>query len=290
MSTYRILTDSCCDLTQEMADELELTVAPLSVNYKGSERKNYLDGRELDSKEFYQGLRDGEMTSTSAANPTLWQSYMEPVLQEGQDILVLSFSSGLSTTYNAACIAAEELKETYPDRKIYVVDTLCAALGQGLFCKYVADMRKNGASLEEARDWAEANKLHLVHWFTVEDLHFLKRGGRVSAATAIVGSMLQIKPVLHVDNEGHLIAMAKVRGRKASIHALCDKIAELCENPAEQTMAICHGDCIEDAQYLANMMKEKYNVPEIIIHVIGPVIASHSGPGTLAVFFLGKER
>ena len=290
MSNYRILTDSCCDLPQEMADELELIVAPLSVSFKGNEHRNYLDGRELDSKEFYQGLRDGEMTSTSAANPTLWQSYMEPVLSSGQDILVLAFSSGLSTTYNAACIAAEELKETYPDRKIYVVDTLCAALGQGLFCKYVAEQKKNGATLEEAKDWAEANKLNLVHWFTVEDLHFLKRGGRVSAATAVVGSMLQIKPVLHVDNEGHLISKAKVRGRKASIHALADKVGELCENPSEQTMAICHGDCLEDAELLATLMKERYNVPEIIIHPTGPVIVSHSGPGTLAVFFMGKER
>ena len=290
MSNYRIITDSCCDLPQEMADDLQLLVAPLSVNYKGSEHKNYLDGRELDTKEFYNGLRAGEMTSTSAANPTLWQSYMEPVLKEGQDVLVLAFSSGLSTTYNAACIAAEELRETYPDRKIYVVDTLCAALGQGLFCWYVANLKKNGATLEEARDWAENNKLHLVHWFTVDDLHFLKRGGRVSAATAVVGSMLQIKPVLHVDNEGHLISKAKVRGRKASIHALADKIGELCENPSEQTMAICHGDCIEDAEYLASLMRERYNVPEIIIHPTGPVIVSHSGPGTLAVFFIGKER
>lgn len=290
MSNYRIMTDSCCDLPQSMADELELLVAPLSVNYKGKDVKNYLDGRELDPKVFYQGLRDGEMTSTSAANPTLWQSYMEPVLKEGQDLLVLAFSSGLSTTYNAACIAAEELKETYPERKIYVVDTLCAALGQGLFVWYVANLKKNGATLEEARDWAEENKLHLVHWFTVEDLHFLKRGGRVSATTAVVGSMLQIKPVLHVDNEGHLIAKAKVRGRKASIQALAKKVGELCENPSEQTMAICHGDCIEDAEYLASILKETYNVPEVIIHVIGPVIASHSGPGTLAVFFMGRER
>ena len=290
MNNYRIITDSCCDLPQEMADELELLVAPLSVSYKGRERRNYLDGRELDTKEFYQGLRDGEMTSTSAANPTLWQSFMEPVLQEGQDVLVLAFSSGLSTTYNAACIAAAELKETYPDRKIYVVDTLCAALGQGLFCRYVANLKKNGATIDEARDWAESNKLKLVHWFTVEDLHFLKRGGRVSAATAVVGSMLQIKPVLHVDNEGHLIARSKVRGRKASIHALADKIGELCEDPSQQTMAICHGDCIEDAEYLAGIMKEKYHVPEVIIHPTGPVIVSHSGPGTLAVFFIGRER
>ena len=290
MNTYRILTDSCCDLSQEMADELGLIVAPLSVNYKGSERKNYLDGRDLDSKEFYQGLRDGEMTSTAAANPTLWQSYMEPVLKDGQDILVLAFSSGLSTTYNAACIAAEDLKETYPDRKIYVVDTLCASVGQGLFCWYVANQKKNGATLEEARDYAEANKLNLAHWFTVEDLHFLKRGGRVSATTAVVGSLLQIKPVLHVDDDGHLIAKAKVRGRKASIQALANKVGELCANPSEQTMGICHGDCLEEAEYLAALLKQTYNVPEVIINTIGPVIASHSGPGTLAVFFMGTKR
>ena len=290
MNTYRIITDSCCDLSQEMADDLELLVAPLTVNYKGNDVRNFLDGRELDSKEFYQALRDGELTTTAAANPTLWQSYMEPVLKEGQDILVLAFSSGLSTTYNAACIAAEELKETYPDRKIYVVDTLCASVGQGLFCWYVANLKKNGATLEEARDYAEANKLKLAHWFTVEDLHFLKRGGRVSAATAVVGSLLQIKPVLHVDNDGHLIAKAKVRGRKASIQALANKVGELCENPSEQTMGICHGDCLEEAEYLAKLLKETYNVPEVIINTIGPVIASHSGPGTLAVFFMGKER
>ena len=290
MNTYRIITDSCCDLSQEMADELELLVAPLTANYKGKDVRNFLDGRELDSKEFYQALRDGEMTTTAAANPALWQSYIEPVLKEGLDVLVLAFSSGLSTTYNAACIAAEELKETYPDRKIYVVDTLCASMGQGLFCWYVANLKKNGATLEEARDYAEANKLRLAHWFTVEDLHFLKRGGRVSAATAVVGSLLQIKPVLHVDNDGHLIAKAKVRGRKASIQALADKVGELCENPSEQTMGISHGDCLEEAEYLAKLLKETYHVPEVIINTIGPVIASHSGPGTLAVFFMGKER
>lgn len=290
MNSYRIITDSCCDLTQQMADELGLLVAPLSVNYKGRDIKNYLDGRELDSKEFYQELRNDEMTSTAAANPTLWQSFIEPVLKEGRDVLVLAFSSGLSTTYNAACIAAEELKETYPDRKIYVVDTLCASMGQGLFVWYVAKKQQEGASIDEAHDYAESIKMSLAHWFTVDDLHFLKRGGRVSAATAVVGSLLQIKPVLHVDDNGKLISVSKARGRKASLEALASKVGELCTDPEKQTMFISHGDCEEDAQYVAKILKEKYSVPEVVINFIGPVIGSHSGPGTVAVFFLGTKR
>ena len=290
MYTYRIITDSSCDLTQELADSLELAVAPLSVNYKGEEIPNYLDGRALDTKSFYQGLREGEMTSTTAANPTLWKSVVEPILQQGQDVLVLAFSSGLSTTCNAARIAAEELLEEYPDRKIYVVDTLCASLGQGLLCWHVAKQREQGATLEEARDFAENNKLKLCHWFTVDDLHFLKRGGRISGATAVVGSILQIKPVLHVDNEGHLISVSKARGRKASIQALAAKVGELAFDPKEQTMFISHGDCLEDAEYLAGLLKTNYNVPDVKINFVGPVIGSHSGPGTLALFFLGRER
>ena len=290
MASYRILTDSSCDLTQEMADELGLLVAPLSVNYKGQEYRNYLDGRELNVSQFYQGLREGEMTSTTAANPTVWKELAEPVLKNGEDVLVLGFSSGLSTTCNAARIAAEELKEEYPDRKMLVVDTLCASLGQGMFCYLVAKKQQAGASLEEAYAYAEELIPHLAHWFTVDDLHFLKRGGRISGATAVVGSLLQIKPVLHVDDEGHLISVSKARGRKASIHALADKVAEDAIDPETQTMFISHGDCLEDAEYLASLLKEKLHVPEIHINYVGPVIGSHSGPGTLAMFYVGKKR
>lgn len=290
MSNYRIITDSCCDLTQNMADELGLAVTPLSVNYKGNEFRNYLDGRELDPHEFYMGLREGEMTSTTAANPTLWAEYIRPCLEAGDDALVLAFSSGLSTTYNAACMAAEELQEEFPDRKIYVVDTLCASRGQGLLCWHVAKQKEQGATLEEARDFAENNKLHLCHWFTVDDLHFLKRGGRVSATTAVVGSLLQIKPVMHMDDEGHLAVVSKARGRKASIQAIADQVGISAFEPEKQTMFICHGDCPEDAKYLEDLVREKYHVPEVIIHYTGPVIGSHSGPGTLALFFLGKNR
>ena len=290
MAEYRIITDSCCDLTQTMADELNLVVAPLTVNYKGQEFQNYLDGRTLDTKEFYNGLREGELTSTAAANPSLWAEIIKPALEAGEDVLVLAFSSGLSTTCNAARIAAEELQETYPDRKIYVVDTLCASMGQGLLCWHAVKLQKNGATLEEARDFCEENKLNLAHWFTVDDLHFLKRGGRISAATAMVGSLLQIKPVLHVDNEGHLVSVSKARGRKAAIQALAAKVGEDAFTPEDQVMFISHGDCLEDAQYLASLLKDTYHVPEIHISYVGPVIGSHSGPGTLALFYLGKQR
>jgi len=290
MANYRIITDSSCDLTQEMAEALELSVAPLSVNYKGKECRNYLDGRELNVKDFYQGLREGEMTSTTAANPTLWKEIAEPILKAGEDVLALGFSSGLSTTCNAARIAAEELAEEYPDRKMLVVDTLCASLGQGLFCYLVVQKKRAGASLEEAKAYAEELVPHLAHWFTVDDLHFLKRGGRISGATAVVGSLLQIKPVLHVDDEGHLISVSKARGRKASIQALAKKIAEDAIEPEKQVMFISHGDCIEDAEYLASILKETYHVPEVHINHVGPVIGSHSGPGTMALFFISKKR
>lgn len=290
MNNFQIITDSSCDLTQEMADAMDLRVIPLSVNYKGKDYPNYLDGHALDTKEFYAGLRTGEMTSTTAANPTQWRDVMEPALQEGKDVLVLAFSSGLSTTYNTACIAAEELKEEYPDRKIYVVDTRSASMGQGLLCWHVVNKKNEGATLEEARDYAEELKLHLCHWFTVDDLYFLKRGGRVSGAAAVMGSLLQIKPVLHMDDPGHLIPMSKARGRKASIQALAAKVGELAIEPEKQTMFISHGDCLEDAQYLEGILKEKYHVPEVKINYVGPVIGSHSGPGTLALFFVGKNR
>ena len=277
-------------MTQEMADALELDVVPLTVNYKGKEYPNYLDGRELNIGTFYESLRAGEMATTSAVNPTAWKAAAEKAMQAGQDVLILAFSSGLSTTFSAAVMASQELLEEYPDRKIYVVDTLCASLGQGLLCYHVANRRLAGATLEEARDYAEANKLHLCHWFTVDDLMFLKRGGRVSGATAVMGSLLQIKPVMHVDNDGHLVPVSKARGRKASIQAMAAKVGETAIEPEKQTMFISHGDCRQDAEYLAGLLREKYHVPKIEINYVGPVIGSHSGPGTLALFFLGTHR
>ena len=287
MSDYKIITDSGCDLPKEMLSKLDLQTVPLFVNFQG---KALEDSVDEGIKEIYAGLRDGEAATTSAVNPDRWMEKMEGVLAEGQDVLVITFSSGLSTTYQSAVIAAGELKEKYPDRKILVVDSLAASLGQGLLVWYACKMKDAGLSVEELAAWVEENKLHLCHWFTVDDLMYLKRGGRVSAATALVGTMLQIKPVLHVDNDGHLINISKVRGRKASIEALAQKAVELGGNYDNSTMFICHGDCIEDAEYLANLVKEKCGVQEVFIGYTGAVIGSHSGPGTLALFFMGEHR
>jgi DegV family protein with EDD domain len=285
--SYRIITDTGCDFPKNMYEELELSVAPLSVNFRGQNVREY---SEAWLKEMFDGLRKGENTTTSAVNPQGWADVIEPVLQIGQDALVMAFSSGLSATYQSAVIAAEELKEKYPDRKISVVDTRAASLGQGLLVYYACQKRDEGLSLEELTDWCEEYKFKLCHWFTVDDLMHLKRGGRVSAATAVVGTMLKIKPVLHVDDEGHLISKAKVRGRKASIEALADKMGELGIPGANDTVFICHGDCMEDAKHLEALVKERYGVKNVFIYYVGAVIGSHSGPGTLALFFMGEHR
>ena len=285
--SYQIITDSCCDFTKEMYEKLGLVVAPLMVNFRG---QTYPDRNDESLKDMYAGLRTGEVATTSAANPEQWQELMEPYLQKGEDLLVLVFSSGLSTTYQSACMAAEELKSSYPDRTISVVDSLCASLGEGLLAYYACRKRDEGLSLQELTQWLLDNRLHLCHWFTVDDLMYLKRGGRVSAATAIMGTMLSIKPVLHVDNEGHLINVGKARGRKASIQAMARKVAELGGGYDNATMFISHGDCPEDAEYLAGLLREQYGVKEVYINYVGAVIGSHSGPGTLALFFMGEHR
>ena len=287
MSNYQIITDSCCDLPNEMLEKLNLKSIPLSLLFRGKAQTDSVSG---DIKAFYDALREGESAATSAANPEGWSNVIEPVLQEGKDALVIVFSSGLSTTYQSAVIAANELMEKYPDRKVNVVDSLCASLGQGLLVWYACQKRDAGMTLEELTAWLEENKLNLCHWFTVDDLMYLKRGGRVSAATALVGTMLKIKPVLHVDNEGHLINVGKVRGRKASIEALAEKVEKTGLPGENDTIFICHGDCLEDARYLESLLKERCGTKEVFIGYTGAVIGSHSGPGTLAVFFLGSQR
>ena len=285
--SYRIITDSCCDLSLETYDQLDLVYVPMCLNFRGAEHR---DLSEQFIKTFYNGMRDGETASTAAVNPTEWAAVIEPVLAAGDDALVLAFSSGLSTTYQSAVIAAEELSGRYPQRTIKVVDTLCASLGQGLLVYYASKKQAEGMSLEELYAWVEDNKLHLCHWFTVDDLMYLKRGGRVSAATAVVGTMLQIKPVLHVDDEGHLINVGKARGRKASIDALAKKLGETGLPGRNDVAFISHGDCIEDAQYLEKILKEKYGVKEVFTYYVGAVIGSHAGPGVLALFFIGDKR
>lgn len=290
MSEYVIVTDSSCDLGQEMVEKLDVQVLPLKFTIRGTTFRDTPDHRDMSSKEFYRLIRAGEMGSTSAVNMQEYLDLLTPILEEGKDALVLAFSSGLSSTCQAARMAAEELTEKFPERKIYVVDTLAASLGQGLLVWYAAGQRLEGESIEAVRDWCEENKLHLCHWFTVDDLMHLKRGGRVSAATAIAGTMLQIKPVLHMDDAGHLISMSKARGRRASLDALADKVGELGIRPQEQTMFICHSDCLEDAQYVAERVKEKFGTKEFYFNDIGPVIGAHTGGGCVSIFFLGERR
>ncbi len=284
---YRIITDSACDFTDQMYQQLGLAVQPLTLNFRGAEHTDLSEKLIL---ELYAGMRAGETATTSAVNPTGWAQVIEPVLAAGEDALVLAFSSGLSTTYQSAVIAAGELAEKYPERKLIVIDTLCASLGQGLFVWHACQKQREGIGLEELAAWCEDNKLHLCHWFTVDDLVYLKRGGRVSATTALVGSMLKIKPVMHMDDEGKLVSVSTVRGRKASLNALLKKVEETAIPGANDTMFICHGDCIEDAEYVASQLKEKYGAKTVHIGYTGAVIGSHSGPGTLAVFYLGTKR
>ena len=290
MSEFVLMTDSSADLSQEMVQELGVTVLPLSFTIQGKVYRNYPDNREMDLPLFYDMLRAGELATTSAVNVAEYTQAVEPILQEKKDVLILAFSSGLSSTYQASVLAAEELREKYPDRKIYTVDTLCASLGQGLLVYLAVQEQRKGRSIEEVRDWAESTKLHLCHQFTVDDLHFLKRGGRISATTAVVGSMLQIKPVLHVDNEGRLINIGKARGRQASLKALVDKMEKTVTEEGRKTVFISHGDCRKDAVTVADMVRERFGTQDIRINFVGPVIGAHSGPGTLALFYLGTER
>ena len=289
MRDFVILTDSCCDLPAALAEELNIQVAPLTVSLDGTDYRNYLDGREIGFHEFYEKVRGGAMGTTSAVSVGSFQEKMRPILAAGKDVLCLNFSSGLSTTYQSAVIAAEDLKAEFPDGKVYVVDSLNASLGQGLFVWLCAREKAAGKTIEEVRDYAEAMKGRVKAWFTVDDLNHLKRGGRISAATAMFGSMLSIKPVMRVDETGHLVAVSKARGRKASLLALVDEMERQAVDPQNQTVFISHGDCPEDAEFVAEEVRRRFGTRDIMIHYIGPVIGSHTGCGVVALFYLGKE-
>lgn len=289
MADFTILTDSSCDLTPEQIEHMKIKVVPLTVVIDGKQYRNYADGREIGFEDFYKQLGENKLVTTSAANPDEFSRVIEEELLLGKDVLYLGFSSALSTTFNSARIAARSLSAKYPDRKIFAVDTLSASMGQGLLVYYAYVEKTRGASIEEVRDWVESHRLNICHWFTVDDLFQLKRGGRVSGVTAALGTMLSIKPVLHVDNDGKLTPATKVRGRHASINALFERMKESATAPAIQTVFISHGNCYDDAKKLADMIREEYGC-KIIINFVGPVIGAHSGQGTLALFFLGKER
>ncbi len=290
MNDFVILTDSCCDLPAELAGREGISVIPLTVTLEGKEYRNMLDGSDIAFEDFYARLRNGALATTSAASVGMFQDAMEPILKEGKDILCIAFSSGLSSTCSSAQIAAGELSERYPEQKVYVVDSLCASLGQGLLVYHACRKKESGASIEEVRDWLEENKLSLCHWFTVDSLSHLRRGGRLSSAKALLGSLLHVKPVLHMDNDGHLINMETVRGRKTALKRLTEKMAELATDPQTQTVFISHADDIEAAELVASDVRERFGIKDILISSIGPVIGAHCGPGTVALFFLGKER
>ena len=287
MNNFVIYTDSACDLKPDVLKSLNVECIQLSFRFD-NEDKDYLNN-EMDINTFYKRMKNGETAKTSAINPETFSHRFEELLSEGRDILYIGFFSLLSTTFNSARITADELKAKYPERKIICVDSLCASAGQGLLVYLAAKKRDLGADLETVAEYIEGIKLNLCHWFTVDDLVYLKRGGRVSPTVAFVGGILGIKPILHVDNEGKLINVSKVRGRKASLNALLDKYGDLAENK-QGTVFISNADCHEDVSYLKTQFKERYNAEIEIVTDIGPVIGAHSGPGTMAVFFLGKER
>ena len=288
MNDYVIFTDSACDLAPELLEEWGVPSVSLTFRFE-DEDKEYSNA-EMPVKAFYDRMRAGGVAKTAAVNSSTFYEAFENVVKEGKDLLYIGFSSGLSATYSSAKNAAEDLAKAYPERKIITVDSLAASAGFGLLLYLTLEEKKKGASIEEAAAFAENIKLKICHWFTVDDLKYLKRGGRVSPAVALVGTVLGIKPILHVDNEGHLIKKGTVRGRKASVAALVDKFAELAENTSGGTVYICHGDCDEDVKLLEGILMERFGVKVDVVTYVGPVIGAHAGPGVLALFFVGKER
>ena len=289
MRSYVISTDSSADLSEAYLKEHQITMISLSCILNG---ETYNSENPITPKQLYDNIREGAMPTTSQVNPEQAKAAFEPLLKEGKDILHIAFSSALSGTYNSSRIAAEELMEDYPDRKIIVVDSLGASLGQGLLVYLAQEKKEQGEDMETVAKWAEENRLHMVHLFTVNDLNHLYRGGRISRTTAVVGSMLNIKPVLHVDNDGKLTAIGKVRGRKKSLQELVKLMDEKIGSYHDtcHTIFISHGDCEEDANYVAEKVKEKYQINTIIMNQVGATIGAHSGPGTMALFFVGDER
>ena len=285
-ASYVMITDSACDILPEKLKEWDVELIRLPYLFT-DDGKEHLD-QDQPMHEFYNEMREGRVAKTSGINEDTFQNVFASFLEAGKDILYLAFSSGLSVTCENAKKVAAQLSEQYPDRKIRVVDSLCASAGQGLFVYLAVKNRDKGMNLDENADAMEADKLHLCHWFTVEDLKYLKRGGRISAATALLGTALNVKPVLHVDNEGHLIKMIQTHGRKKSIRKMAEKLGETILE--DTPIFISHGDCPEDAQLLAKIIREEYGREVELITLIGSVIGAHAGPGTLALFFRGSER
>ena len=288
MREYTIFTDSGCDINPSLLKEWGVKYVNLTFCFNGSD-KEYTN-EDLSVKEFYEKMRNGESAKTSAVNSETFKTAFIEELEKGNDILYLGFSSGLSTTYNSARLAAEELGEQYPENEIIAVDTLCASAGQGLWVYLALKQKEQGAGIGDVARFVLDNRLNLCHWFTVDDLEYLKRGGRVSPAVAFVGGVLGIKPVLHVDNEGHLVNVSKARGRKAALKAIVEKYGELAQDASNGTIFISHADCMDDVNQVKQMFNDKYGAKVELVTDIGPVIGAHAGPGTIALFYIGKER
>ena len=284
MPQFIISTDTGSDLPKYYCQTHEIPVLPLPVTMDGVTRT------DMDVKEFYASLRSGALPTTSAANMEDTAQLFRRVLSQGKDLLHIAFSSGLSSSSDTAFLAADLVRPEFPDRTLIVVDSLCASLGHGLLVHKAVKARDEGRSIEDTAAYMESIKGNIVHNFTVDDLHHLHRGGRVSRATAVVGSLINIKPVLHVDDDGHLVAVGKARGRKASILALVNRMEEQAKGFDNPEVFISHGDCADDAEYLAQIVRERFGIDDIMIDFIGPTIGTHSGPGTLALFFLGSPR
>ena len=288
MKDYVIITDSASDISAEILNEWGVRSNELTFRF--SEDNKEYSNSEMPVKEFYDRMREGGVAKTSAVNSETWLRSFEQILKDGKDVLCLAFSSGLSTTYNSARIAASQLSNIYKDSKIMVVDTLCASAGEGLLVRLVVNKKNEGATIEEAAAYAKEIVPNVCHWFTVDDLVYLKRGGRISSAAAFFGNMIGIKPVLHVDDDGHLVNVSKVRGRRSAIVAMADKYTETAFDKENGLIYISHADCKNDADELAKILRERHGASVEIITSVGPVIGAHSGPGTLALFFIGSTR
>jgi len=290
MNDYVILTDSTTDLSPELIEKHGLIVLPLTVNIDNHDYRNLPDGSEISTPEFYTLLRAGKTATTSQISLSSFIDAIEPILISGKDLLYIGFSSELSGTCNSGFLAVKELSTKYPQRKVLAVDSLSASMGEGLLVCLAASLKEEGKNIDEVYNWVLNNRLRLCHWFTVDDLNHLKRGGRLSSAAALLGTVLGIKPILHVDDNGKLVPIGKIRGRKQSLEQLVEKMSETGENLRDQLIFISHGDCIDDARLVEKMVRERFGVRDVVINFVGPVIGAHSGPGTMALFFLGSKR
>ncbi len=288
MNDYVIVSDATLDLPVDIIKEYDIRVIPMGVSIDDTEYIHYPDERELSVEEFYTKLKNGSVSHTTQITPAVFMDYFTDILKQGKDILYITFSSGLSGTYNTSQIVIKELEEEYPDRTLYSVDSLCASVGEGLLVMDAAIQKKNGLNINELREWVEQNKRRARHWFTVKDLFHLKRGGRINSLEAIVGTALKIRPILSTDDDGKLTVVSKIRGSRAELDFLLSKLCEEGTDLASQIVIIGHGDDLEQAKELERLIRDKNLVKDIVISKIGPIIGSHTGPGMLALTFLGN--